>query len=208
MARYTDAVCKLCRREREKLFLKGPKCLTEKCPVERKPYPPGEQGRRRIKETPYLVQLREKQKAKRTYGVLEKQFRRYYQEAVRRKGVSGENLLQLLETRLDNVIYRAGFAASRADARQLARHSHVKVNDHKVNIPSYLLKEGDVITLAQKSNDLFRVKSSLTAKSRQSVPDWMSVDDKKLVININYMPLRVDISVPVKEQLIVELYSK
>ena len=208
MARYKDAVCKLCRREREKLFLKGQKCVSEKCPVEKKPYPPGEHGQRRVKETQYLIQLREKQKAKNSYGVLEKQFRRYYEIAARKKGITGENLLQLLESRLDNIIYRAGFAASRADARQLVRHNHVKVNDGRVNIPSYLTKEGDVVAIVDKSKELLRIQSFLNNKARQEIPDWLRVDDQKLTVHINYLPARDDIAFPVKEQLIVELYSK
>ncbi len=208
MARYKDAVCKLCRREREKLFLKGQKCVSEKCPVEKKPYPPGEHGQRRVKETQYLIQLREKQKAKNSYGVLEKQFRRYYEIAARKKGITGENLLQLLESRLDNIIYRAGFAASRADARQLVRHNHVKVNDGRVNIPSYLTKEGDVVAIVDKSKELLRIQSFLNNKARQEIPDWLRVDDKKLTVQVNYLPGREDIAFPVKEQLIVELYSK
>lgn len=208
MARYTDAVCKLCRREREKLFLKGEKCVSDKCSVERRPYPPGEHGRRRIKETQYLLQLREKQKAKRSYGVLEKQFRRYYQEAAKKKGITGENLLQLLERRLDNVVYRAGFGSSRADARQLVKHNHVQVNEGKVNIPSYQIKEGDVIQITQKSLELFRIQEFLKSKARQMTPEWLAVDDKKLTIKVKSLPLRTDIDVPVREQLIVELYSK
>lgn len=208
MARYTDAVCKLCRREAQKLFLKGEKCLSEKCPVERKPYAPGEHGRRRTKETQYLVQLREKQRAKRIYGVLERQFRRYYQTAARKKGITGENLLQLLETRLDNIIYRAGFAASRADARQLVKHNHTAVNSRKVNIPSYLVKEGDIIAVADKSKELVRIQSFLKSKARPEGVDWLTIDDKKLTAKVNYVPSREDIAVPVREQLIVELYSK
>lgn len=208
MARYTDAVCKLCRREAQKLFLKGEKCLSEKCPVERKPYAPGEHGRRRTKETQYLVQLREKQRAKRIYGVLERQFRRYYQTAARKKGITGENLLQLLETRLDNIIYRAGFAASRADSRQLVKHNHIAVNSRKVNIPSYLVKEGDIIAVADKSKELVRIQSFLKSKARPEGVDWLTIDDKKLTAKVNYVPSREDIAVPVREQLIVELYSK
>ena len=208
MARYTDAVCKLCRREKEKLFLKGQKCISEKCPVEKKPYPPGEHGQKRIKETQYLIQLREKQKAKNTYGILERQFRRYYEMAARRKGITGENLLQLLERRLDNIIYRAGFASSRADARQLVKHNHVKVNDGRVNIPSYLAREGDVVSIVDKSKDLLRVQSFLKNKARQEIPDWLRVNDDKLSAQVNYIPGREDIAVSVKEQLIVELYSK
>lgn len=208
MARYTDAVCKLCRREAEKLFLKGEKCVLEKCPVEKRPFAPGEHGRRRTKETQYLVQLREKQKAKRIYGILEKQFRRYYQTAARRKGITGENLLKILETRLDNIVYRTGFAASRADARQLVKHNHVMVNARKVNIPSYNVKEGDIIAVVDKSKELIRVQNFLKSKARPEVPDWMTVDNKNLTAKINYIPERQDIPVPIREQLIVELYSK
>ncbi len=208
MARYTDSVCKLCRREREKLFLKGAKCVSEKCPVERRPYPPGEHGRRRKKETQYLVQLREKQKAKRMYGILEKQFRRYYKLAAKRRGITGENLLQLLERRLDNIIYRAGWLASRADARQTVKHSHVQVNGRKVNIPSYLVNEGDVISIAEKSRELLRIQSFLKSKIRPEKPDWLDIDDKNLTAKVLYIPGREDIAVPIKEQYIVELYSK
>jgi len=208
MARQIEAVCKLCRREQDKLFLKGEKCYSEKCPVEKRPFPPGEHGRRRIKETQYLVQLREKQRAKRTYGVLEKQFRRYYQLASRKKGITGENLLQILELRLDNIIYRTGFSSSRALGRQLVKHNHVTVNGRKVNIPSYLVKEGDVVAIADKSRELLSVQGFLKSKNRPQVPDWISVDDKKLTAKINYVPSREDITVPVREQLIVELYSK
>lgn len=208
MARQTEAVCKLCRRETEKLFLKGEKCLLEKCPVEKRPFPPGEHGRRRIKETQYLVQLREKQKAKRIYGILEKQFRRYYQIAARSKGITGENLLRILETRLDNIVYRAGFGASRADARQFVKHNHISVNGRKVNIPSYSVKEGDIIAVAEKSRELIRVQSVLKSKTRLEIPDWLTVDDKNLTVKVNYVPSREDIAVPIREQLIVELYSK
>ena len=208
MARHIEAVCKLCRREQDKLFLKGEKCYSEKCTVEKKPFPPGEHGRRRKKETQYLVQLREKQRAKRTYGVLEKQFRRYYQQASRKRGITGETLLQILESRLDNIIYRVGFASSRADGRQLVKHNHVLVNGQRVNIPSYLIKEGDIVAIADKSRELLRVVSFLKSKARPQIPDWLTVDDKKLTAKVNYIPSREDITIPIREQLIVELYSK
>src|SRR3954468_24764624 len=161
MARYTEAVCRLCRRERMKLFLKGPKCDTMKCPIERKPYPPGEHGRGRIKESEYMLQLREKQKARRIYGVLEAQFVNYYEEAARRKGITGETLLQLLETRLDNVVYRAGLARSRSQARPLARYSHVTVNGRKVNIPSFHVRAGDVVQVKDKMRQNLHVHESI-----------------------------------------------
>lgn len=208
MARYTESVCKLCRRENMKLFLKGEKCISEKCAVERKPYPPGEHGRRRIKETQYSIQLREKQRAKRIYGVLEKQFRNYYKLANRQKGITGENLLQLLETRLDNVIYRAGFTGSRNESRQLIGHGHAKLNGGKVDIPSIKVKAGDKIELDAKAKQSNRIKALLASPLRPEVPDWLTVDDKGLIAEIKYIPSREEITVPVREQLIVELYSK
>lgn len=208
MARNTDPSCKQCRREGDKLFLKGERCESDKCAMERRPYPPGEHGRGRIKETEYLLQLREKQKAKRIYGIFERQFRRYYDKASRQKGITGENLLLLLESRLDSTVFRGGFAASRKDARQLVRHGHIKVNGRKVNIPSFHVKEGDVVELKEKSKDIVRVLQSMKfAEGRKIVP-WLKVDFDKRRIEVVAQPDRENIEVPVKESLIVELYSK
>lgn len=208
MARNLEPSCKQCRREGEKLFLKGNRCESDKCAMERRSYPPGEHGRGRIKETEYLLQLREKQKAKRIYGVLERQFRRYYGKASRQQGITGENLLFLLETRLDNVVYRGGLAASRQDARQLVRHGHVMVNGRKVNIPSYEVKVGDVVELKEKSRDLVRVIQAVRAAEGRPVAPWLKADLEKRRVEILSRPRREDIDVPVKEHLIVELYSK
>jgi len=206
MARYTGPSCKLCRREGMKLFLKGERCLTEKCAIERRSYPPGEHGRGRIKQSQYLLQLREKQKARRYYGLLERQFRNYYEKAARGSGVSGENLLRLLETRLDNVIYRLGFAASRSQARQLVRHGHFQVNGRRVNIPSFQVKPNDVINLKNGSpaEQVVRDATDLTA----SVAPWLQADHDGLTGKILKLPDRADIDTPVQESLIVELYSK
>src|ERR1700704_2163403 len=206
MARSTDAKCKKCRREGMKLFLKGERCLTEKCGVERRAYPPGQHGRGRIKQSEYLLQLREKQKAKRYYGVLEKQFANYYAKASRKSGITGENLLGMLETRLDNVVYRLGFAASRAQARQLVRHGHFHVNGRRVNIPSYQVKPDDIITLAPGSSaeQVVRDATALTA----SVAPWLQADHDGLTGKILKWPERSEIDTPVQESLIVELYSK
>jgi small subunit ribosomal protein S4 len=207
MARYTGPVCKLCRRERMKLFLKGPKCDSMKCPIERRPYPPGEHGRGRIRESEYLLQLREKQKARRIYGLLEKQFRLTYDEASRRGGITGETLLQLLELRIDNVVFRAGFAASRNQARQLVRHGHVLVNGRKVTIPSYRLRKGDVVELGPKAKKMIVVRHNVDTIDR-AVPAWLDVEKDALKVSIYDAPIREQIDVPVREQLIVELYSK
>jgi small subunit ribosomal protein S4 len=206
VARYTGPSCKLCRREGMKLFLKGERCLTEKCAIERRSYPPGEHGRGRIKQSQYLLQLREKQKARRYYGLLEKQFRNYYEKAARGSGVSGENLLRLLETRLDNVIYRLGFAASRSQARQLVRHGHFQVNGRRVNIPSFQVRPNDVITLKNGSpaEQVVRDATDLTA----SVAPWLQADHDGLTGKILKLPDRAEIDTPVQESLIVELYSK
>ncbi|MFW6113859.1 MAG: 30S ribosomal protein S4 [Actinomycetota bacterium] len=208
MARKTDPACKQCRREGAKLFLKGARCESDKCAMERRSYPPGEHGRGRVKETEYLVQLREKQKAKRIYGILERQFRRYYDKASRQKGITGENLLMLLEQRLDSVVYRGGLASSRKDARQLVCHGHVTVNGRKVDIPSYQVKEGDIIEFKEKSKDAVRVLQAV--KLNEGRPDihWLKVDFEKRRIEVVSQPRREDIDVPVKESLIVELYSK
>jgi small subunit ribosomal protein S4 len=208
MARYTGPVCRLCRRERMKLYLKGTKCDTMKCPVERRPYPPGEHGRsRRQTGSEYLTQLREKQKARRIYGLMEKQFRNLYEEATRQSGVTGENLLRLLETRLDNVAYRAGWGASRAQARQLVRHGHVQVNGKRVTIPSYQVRKGDVVTLSGKAQAMIVVRNNIDTLDRQ-VPGWLEGADSGNQVTIRDLPDRAHIDVPVREQLIVELYSK
>lgn len=208
MARNLEPSCKQCRREGEKLFLKGTRCESDKCAIERRNYPPGEHGRGRVKETEYLLQLREKQKAKRIYGVLERQFRRYYAKASSQPGITGENLLFLLETRLDNVVLKAGFAMSPKDARQLVRHGHVIVNGRKVNIPSFQAKEGDVVELREKSKDLVRVLQAVRfAEGRPTAP-WLGVDLDKRRAEVISQPKREDIELPIKESLIVELYSK
>jgi small subunit ribosomal protein S4 len=208
MARYTGPVCRLCRREKMKLFLKGPKCDSMKCPIERRPYPPGDHGRGRIRESEYMIQLREKQKARRIYGVLEKQFRRMYQEATRQKGITGENLLRMLETRLDNVVFRAMFGASRNQARQLVRHGHVSVNGKRVTIPSYQVRKGDVIELRSKAQNMIVIQHNLDTLDR-TVPPWLEVDGAtRTKVTIRDLPMREHIDVPVREQLIVELYSK
>jgi small subunit ribosomal protein S4 len=207
MARYTGAVCKLCRRERMKLFLKGAKCDTMKCPVERKPYPPGEHGRGRIRESEYLLQLREKQKARRIYGVLEKQFRNMYAVAAREKGITGENLLRMLELRLDNTVFRAGFAASRSQARQFVRHGHVLVNGKRVTFPSYTMKTGDVVELTQKARTNIVVRHNVDTIDR-AVPMWLEAAPADFKATVRDLPLREQIDIPVREQLIVELYSK
>ncbi|WP_084961843.1 30S ribosomal protein S4 [Thermoactinospora rubra] len=208
MARYTGADCKLCRREKTKLFLKGSKCESAKCPIEIRPYPPGEHGRGRPKETEYQLQLREKQKTRRIYGVLEKQFRNYYEEANRKGGKTGENLLQILESRLDNVIYRAGFAQSRDAARQQVRHGHVLVNGKKVNIPSYRVREHDIIEIAEKKRNLMPYEVARATAGDRQIPAWLGVVPDKMRILVHQLPVRQQIDTQVQEQLIVELYSK
>ncbi|MGH2707897.1 MAG: 30S ribosomal protein S4 [Actinomycetota bacterium] len=208
MARYTGPACKLCRRERMKLFLKGTKCLGPKCAIERRPYPPGEHGRGRIKESEYLVQLREKQKARRIYGVLEKQFRRYYEEAARSKGITGTRLLQLLELRLDNVVYRGGLAMSRSQARQFVTHGHFQVNGQKVDIPSYRVKSNDVVEVRQKSTSVGRIVEAAAFSSGGVIPEWLAVEPAELRITVLSEPARDLIDVAVQEQMIVEFYSK
>ena len=207
MARYTEAVCKLCRRERMKLFLKGAKCDSMKCPVERKPYPPGEHGRGRIRESEYLLQLREKQKARRIYGVLEKQFRNLYAQASRESGITGETLLRMLEQRLDNVVFRTNFAASRNQARQFVRHGHVLVNGRRVTIPSYQVRKGDVVQIAPKASRNIVIRHNSDTIDR-AVPAWLDVTTGELKATVRDLPIREQIDVPVREQLIVELYSK
>jgi small subunit ribosomal protein S4 len=211
MARYTDPVCKLCRREGEKLFLKGERCLSPKCAIERRNFVPGMHGKKqqfRRKMSDYGVQLREKQKARRIYGVLERQFRRYFSEAQRRPGLTGENLLQLLERRLDNVVYRMGFADSRPQARQIVNHGHFTVNGKRLDIPSYIVKPGDVIAvrLDRRSNEFFQMQRE--AMQRKSVQDWLDVDAEQLVGRVNALPNRTQIDVSINEQLIVEYYSR
>jgi small subunit ribosomal protein S4 len=208
MARYTGADCRRCRREKTKLFLKGSKCEGPKCPFESRPFPPGQHGRGRTKETEYLLQLREKQKARRVYGVLEKQFRRYYDEANRQKGKTGEVLLQILETRLDNVVYRAGFAKSRDMARQLVKHGHFLVNGHKVDIPSYRVTEHDIIEVREKSRDMTPFVVAQAEAGSKTVPAWLEAIPSQMKILVHSMPARQVIDTPVQEQLIVELYSK
>jgi len=206
VARDTSAQCKQCRREAEKLFLKGERCLTDKCAVERRSYPPGEHGRGRIKQSEYLLQLREKQKARRYYQILEKQFHHYYEVASRKQGITGENLLCLLEMRLDNVVYRLGFGASRRQARQLVRHAHFMVNGKKVDIPSYQVRPDDVVSVrsSSKATETVRAATDLTS----SVAPWLLVDHDNLTGKILRAPTRDEIDTPVQEQLIVELYSK
>lgn len=208
MARYTDASCKLCRREGQKLFLKGERCYSNKCAIARRPYAPGQHGSQRKKISEYGLQLREKQKAKRFYGVLEKQFRKYFEMANRMSGITGENLLQLLETRLDNVVYRLGFGTTRAEARQLVNHGHFEVNGKKVNIPSYLVKVGDVITVREKSRKSPRFKEILDVTGSKVVPNWLEADQENLQGKVVALPTREDIDLDVQEHLIVELYSK
>jgi small subunit ribosomal protein S4 len=208
MARYTGPVCRLCRRERMKLFLKGTRCMGPKCAIERRPYPPGQHGRGRIKESEYLVQLREKQKARRIYGVLEKQFRRYYEEATHAKGVTGTRLLQLLELRLDNVVYRGGLAMSRDQARQFVTHGHFQVNGRKVDIPSYRVKAGDVVAVRERSRSVGRIVEAAAFAAGRHIPDWLILEAGELKISVVSEPARELIDVPVQEQMIVELYSK
>lgn len=210
MARYTDAVCKLCRRERQKLFLKGAKCYTEKCPVERRNYPPGQHGgnARRAKVTEYGIQLREKQKVKRMYRLLEKQFRLTFEKASRQQGVTGANLVKLLESRLDNVVYRLGFGSSRDAARQLVLHRHITVNGSSVNIPSYVIKPGDVVQVRPKSRKLDAIHDSLRRVNDRSIPAWLQLDKANLKGTFLNAPERADVPLNANEQLVVELYSK
>jgi small subunit ribosomal protein S4 len=208
LARYRGALCRICRRETEKLFLKGDRCYTEKCSVERRQYPPGQHGQRRGKLSDYGIQLREKQKVRRTYGILEKQFRIYFERAASKKGVTGELLLQLLETRLDNAVYRIGFAPNRVSARQLVNHGHFLVNGKKVNIPSFRLNVGDVIELREGSRELAIVNDSLAKVEHRGVPSWLELDTKNYKGKMLQIPAREDIQLTAQEQLIVELYSK
>jgi len=208
MARYTGPVCRLCRREKIKLFLKGPKCDSMKCPIERRPYPPGEHGRDRMRQgSEYLVQLREKQKARRIYGVLEKQFANLYEEANRQDGITGENLLRMLEQRLDNVAFRAGWGASRSQARQFVRHGHVNVNGRRVTIPSYRVRQGDIVSLRDKAKAMIVIRHNMDTLDRQ-VPVWLEAGEDGHQVTVRDLPLRDQIDTAVREQLIVELYSK
>jgi small subunit ribosomal protein S4 len=208
MARYTGALCRLCRREGEKLFLKGSRCYTEKCAVERRKYAPGQHGQNRGKLSDYGVQLREKQKVRRIYEIMENQFRIYFEKAARHKGVTGEVLLQLLERRLDNVVYRIGFAVNRREARQLVRHGFFLVNGRKVDIPSYLLMPGDSIEVSESGKDLQAISDSLSIAEHRGFPDWIEVDTQKMAGRFVRIPSRDEIQLPVHEQLIVEFYSK
>ncbi|MBB5777053.1 30S ribosomal protein S4 [Nonomuraea angiospora] len=208
MARYTGADCKLCRREKTKLFLKGSKCESAKCPIEIRPYPPGEHGRGRPKESEYQLQLREKQKTRRIYGVLEKQFHNYYEEATRKTGKTGEALLQILESRLDNVVYRAGFAQSRDAARQQVRHGHILVNGKKVDIPSYRIREHDIIEVRENKRNLLPYEVARATAGERTVPAWLGVVPEKLRVLVHQLPVRQQIDTQVQEQLIVEYYSK
>jgi small subunit ribosomal protein S4 len=208
MARYTEASCRLCRREAQKLFLKGERCFTKKCSAEKRAYAPGQHGQQRKKQSEYGLQLREKQKAKRFYGVLEKQFSKYFDMAVQRQGVTGANLLQILESRLDNVVYRLGLASSRAESRQLVRHAHFTVNGQKVNIPSYLVKPGDTVALRPKSRSVDKFKAILEITGSKVVPSWLEFDYDNLRGRVISLASREDVDVQVSEHLIVELYSK
>lgn len=208
MARYLGSKCRLCRREGEKLFLKGEKCFGSKCAMENRPFPPGQHGQRRSRNSDYATQLREKQKLRRTYGVLEKQFRSYYKTADRVKGSTGENLLQLLETRLDNVVYRMGFGASRSEARQLVRHKAITLNGVKSNIPSIKVKAGDVIAINEKSQNQLRIKGSMDAAQTRGIVEWLDVDVSKLTGTFKSVPERSELSADINEHLVVELYSK
>lgn len=208
MARYTKSVCRLCRRETLKLFLKGERCYTEKCAVDRRNYVPGQHGQGRKKISDYGNQLREKQKVKRLYGVLENQFHNTFKKADHQKGITGEVLLMFLERRLDNVIYRLGFASSRNEARQLVRHNHFSVNQSKVSIPSFLVKPGDVVELREKSKKIVRIQEALEGVARRGVPPWLELDKEQMRGNVKGLPAREDITIPIQENLIVELYSK
>jgi len=208
VARYTGAVCRHCRREGLKLFLKGERCYTDKCAIERRNYPPGEHGQARPKFSEYSMQLREKQKLRRIYGVLERQFRRYFAMADRGRGVTGETLLQLLERRFDNIVYRLGFATSRAEARQLVRHGHFRVNGRKVDVPSYLVRPGDTITVRERSRQVARIREALELAQRRGVPEWLEVSAETFAGSVKALPARADLTMPINEKLVVELYSK
>jgi len=208
VARYSDPVCRLCRREGMKLFLKGDRCFKDKCAIERRNYAPGQHGRRRSKVLGYGLQLREKQKVKRIYGLLEKQFRLYFKRADQKVGITGENLLRQLELRLDNVVYSLGFAASRPQARQLVRHGHIEVNSKKLNIPSYQVRKGDVIQVREKSRKNDQIRQAVETASGRGIPSWLALNAEEFRGSVNDQPKRDDIRLPIQEQLIVELYSK
>ena len=208
MSRYKDEQCRICRREGQKLFLKGSRCYTDKCSVTRRNYAPGEHGQGKKKLSEYGTQLREKQKTKAFYGVGEKQFRKYFEMAENKKGITGENLLQILESRLDNVVYRAGFGTSRAQARQLVNHGHFEVNGKKVDIPSYLIKQGDVIAVREIKKDNKTIKENVEANKARPTPEWLEKDSDKLQVKVLRLAVREDVDIPVEEHLIVELYSK
>ncbi len=208
MARYTGPRCRLCRREGTKLFLKGDRCFTDKCAFERRSYAPGQHGQARVKVSDYGIRLREKQRVRRMYGIQEAQFRRYFDWADRQKGVTGTNLLVFLERRLDNVVYRLGFAESRFQARQLVTHGHFLVNGRKVNIPSFLTRVGDVIEVAEKSRDIVPIKSALEAVARRGIPEWLDLESDAFKGTVKALPEREHITMPIQEQLIVEFYSK
>lgn len=208
MARYNDSVCRLCRREGMKLFLKGDRCFSDKCSIEKRNYPPGQHGQGRPKFSDYGMQLREKQKVRRIYGILERQFRKTVSDAGKLKGVKGENLMALLERRLDNVVFRLGFVTSRAEARQLVRHGHFKVNGRRVNIPSYRTRKGDVIELTARGGKAARIEGALAALESRSIPSWLSVDKDNKKGEILGDPVREELTLPIQEQLIIELYSR
>jgi len=208
VACHTDSVCRICRRENQKLFLKGDRCYTDKCAFERRGYPPGQHGQGRIKFSEYGLQLREKQKIKRTYGLLEKQFRNLFEKAEASKGITGSVLLTMLERRLDNVAYRSGFANSRAEARQLVRHGHLVVNGKRVNIPSYLLGKGDVVEVREKSRSSTRILGALEGVKRREIPQWLELETATMKARVRDLPARDDITAPMEERLVIELYSK
>lgn len=208
MARYTGPVCRLCRRAGEKLYLKGDKCYTDKCPVDRRSYPPGQHGQGRKKLSEHAIHLREKQNLRRIYGVLERQFQRYYEMAARKKGVTGEILIQILERRLDNVVYRLGFGASRPQARQLVMHGHVAVNGRKVDIPSFLVKAGDVVSIREGSRELELIQANVEAAKQRGVPEWLSLSPETMSGEVLQLPRRDQVDLDVQEHLVVEYYSR
>jgi len=208
VGRYIGSVCRLCRREGNKLFLKGSRCFTEKCAIERRSYSPGQHGQARPRISEYQIQLREKQKLKRMYGLLERQFSGYFKKAARKKGITGENLLQLLERRIDNVVYRIGFCSSRKEARQMVNHGHFRVNGRKVDVASFLVKDGDVVELKTTSRQLPQIQASLTAAEGRGTPQWLELDKANFKGRVRSMPTKEDLTVQVNEQLVVELYSR
>jgi len=208
VARYVESACRICRRENLKMYLKGDRCYTDKCAIERRPYPPGQHGQGRVKFSGYGVQLREKQKVKRMYGLLESQFRGFFARAAAAKGKTGETLLQLLELRLDNVVFRLGFADTRAEARQLVRHGHFNVDGKRVNIPSFSVRPGALVEVTEKSRKMLRIAEALETVDRRGVPQWLEVDKKAMKGSVKQVPNREDLTMPIQEQLIVELYSK